>query len=176
MDIHFIQPWRSFHLEIHLTYLIRDSQYVTLKLYASDCNGIQELKVYNHLNSINTPDHPGKAAIRKLLGHFQIDGPHGSHLCLIHEPLGLSLDEILDSIPNRTFPLNILKPALRQSLIAVDFLHAKAGLIHTGTYTQLHYHLSLGFEIVTVANNVFPRSANQQFSFWHQRSPVIFNI
>jgi serine/threonine-protein kinase SRPK3 len=115
------------------TYSPRQSRYVTLKIYVSGSSRTRELEIYDHLNRMEeTPDHPGKKCIRKLFGSFQVDGPNGNHLCLIHEPLGLSLAQIAEVCRGRKFSLEVLKPCLRQILIAVDFLHAKAGIIHTG--------------------------------------------
>lgn len=115
----------------------RDSRYVALKLYVANLNNTRELKAYECLDAADEKDHPGKTLIRKLLGSFQVDGHSSngsSHLCLVHEPLGPSLEEILDLMPPYSFHLGFLKPVLRNILIAVDFLHARAGLIHTGTY------------------------------------------
>ncbi|KAK2776347.1 hypothetical protein FQN52_003490, partial [Onygenales sp. PD_12] len=105
--------------------------YAALKLYATGSERTQELRVYDRFDSIET-DHPGKRLIRQLLGSFEIQGPHGRHLCLVHEPLGINLDEALEYFPQRKFSLETLKPSLRQILVAVYFLHAQAGIIHTG--------------------------------------------
>ncbi|PGH02416.1 CMGC/SRPK protein kinase [Helicocarpus griseus UAMH5409] len=105
---------------------------MSLKLYVSGSDRTRELKVYDRINETDQGDHPSKEFIRKLLGFFWVKGPNDrSHLCLVHEPLGPSLAQIQDIIPQGRLPLGLLKPLLRQALIAVDFLHAKAGLIHT---------------------------------------------
>lgn len=46
----------------------------------------RELKIYEHLGSIESPDHPWKRLTRKLFSSFQVEEPHGTHLCLIYEP------------------------------------------------------------------------------------------
>ncbi|WEW61826.1 hypothetical protein PRK78_007322 [Emydomyces testavorans] len=109
---------------------LQEDGYAALKVYLSGLDRDNELKVYNCLNMIDS-DHPGKAFIRKLLGSFQLKGPHGNHLCLVHEPLGLNLDQVLDFYPKRKLPLEILKSSLRQILVAVNFLNVQAGIIHT---------------------------------------------
>ncbi|PGH28761.1 CMGC/SRPK protein kinase [[Emmonsia] crescens] len=119
---------------LDMAQLLLDSRYVALKLYVANLNNTRELKAYECLDAADEKDHPGKTLIRKLLGSFQVDGHSSngsSHLCLVHEPLGPSLEEILDLMPPYSFHLGFLKPVLRNILIAVDFLHARAGLIHT---------------------------------------------
>ncbi|KAL2222339.1 kinase-like domain-containing protein [Thermoascus aurantiacus ATCC 26904] len=110
-----------------------ESKYVVLKVYVSgvveDRN--HELDVYDRINSVET-NHPGKSFIRKLLGHFYVQGPHGDrYICLVHQPLGLSVDQFLDFFPGRAPSLEDLKPCLRQILLTLDFLHAGARIIHT---------------------------------------------
>lgn len=107
---------------------------MTLKVFVSGSERTHVFKIYSHLDPTETPDHPGKDFIRKLYGSFHIDGPHGKHLCLVHEALGLSLEHFILYLIDGRYPLGLLKPSLRQMLMAVDFLHAKAGLIHTGKY------------------------------------------
>lgn len=95
-----------------------------------------ELNVYKHIDSIET-DHPGRKFIRKMLGYFYVQGPSGCHICLVHEPLGMNANELLRHIPGRTMTLESMKPAIRQLLGVLDFLHSVARLIHTGTVCLL---------------------------------------
>ncbi|PYH89999.1 U4/U6 small nuclear ribonucleo protein PRP4 [Aspergillus ellipticus CBS 707.79] len=108
-----------------------DSKYVAIKIYINGQKQNRELDIYNHITSVEA-DHPGKDFIRKLLDHFSIKGPHGDHVCLVHEPLGISANQLLRNyIPGRTMTLEEMKPCIRQLLIAVDFLHSVAGIVHT---------------------------------------------
>ncbi|KAB8223030.1 kinase-like domain-containing protein [Aspergillus novoparasiticus] len=89
-----------------------------------------ELNVYKHITSFET-DHPGRKFIRKMLSHFYVQGPSDRHICLVHEPLGMNANELLRRIPGRTMTLESMKPAIRQLLGVLDFLHSVAHLIHT---------------------------------------------
>ncbi|QMW38800.1 hypothetical protein G4B11_002036 [Aspergillus flavus] len=109
-----------------------DSTYVVLKIYVLGQEREHELNVYKHIDSIET-DHPGRKFIRKMLGYFYVQGPSGRHICLVHEPLGMNANELLRHIPGRTKTLESMKPAIRQLLGVLDFLHSVARLIHTGT-------------------------------------------
>ncbi|KAJ5551034.1 hypothetical protein N7461_005732 [Penicillium sp. DV-2018c] len=109
-----------------------ESTYVVLKIYTLGHAREHELNVYNPINTVET-DHPGRKFIRKLFGHFFVDGPHGRHLCLVHEPCGVNATELLGRIPGRIMSLEDMKPAIRQLLGVLDFLHAVAHVVHTGT-------------------------------------------
>ncbi|XRM42851.1 hypothetical protein ABZX51_006063 [Aspergillus tubingensis] len=89
-----------------------------------------EIAVYERINTVGT-DHAGKNLIRQLWDHFFLEGPHGRHMCLVHQPLGLSVDQFLYFFPGRVMNLDALKPCLRQVLGIVDFLHTEAKVIHT---------------------------------------------
>ncbi|RAH84462.1 kinase-like protein [Aspergillus japonicus CBS 114.51] len=85
------------------------STYVVLK---------RELDIYKHINSVEA-QHPGRNFIRKLLNYCYLQGPHGCHICLVHEPLEMTADFL---------------PAIRQLLVALDFLHSEPNV---GTDLQL---------------------------------------
>lgn len=111
--------------------LTRDSKYVVLKVYVTSQERNHELNVYDRMNSVET-NHPGRRFIRKLLDYFSIEGPHGRHTCLVHEPLGISANELMKWVPGQTMTLEDLKPCIRQLLIALDFLHSVSHIAHTG--------------------------------------------
>ncbi|KAF2215355.1 hypothetical protein CERZMDRAFT_110054 [Cercospora zeae-maydis SCOH1-5] len=89
-------------------WLCRDLQnqagHVVLKVYINNSEQHREPSVCRHISNVSS-EHPGREHVRKLLDSFEIEGPHGKHICLGYEPLGNSL--------------------------ALDFLHTEAGIIHT---------------------------------------------
>ncbi|PWY95974.1 kinase domain protein [Aspergillus sclerotioniger CBS 115572] len=108
-----------------------DSKYVVLKIYVTGQNRNHELEIYKRMDAVEA-HHPGKDFIRKLLDHFSIEGPHGQHICLVHQPLGMSADTLLQKyIPGKLMTLEEMKPCIRQLLIGLDFLHSAAHIIHT---------------------------------------------
>ncbi|PYH97141.1 kinase-like protein [Aspergillus ellipticus CBS 707.79] len=109
---------------------LNESRYVVLKVYVTGTERNHELEVYARINATQTT-HLGKTCIRKLLGHFHIDGPHGRHVCLVHQPLGLSLHDYLFFLPGRVMGFESLKACLRQLIATLDFLHTEARVIHT---------------------------------------------
>ncbi|KAK2827808.1 hypothetical protein FQN49_007323 [Arthroderma sp. PD_2] len=87
-----------------------------------------EFAAYNHLRKIDS-SHPGALYIRKLYNSFEVSVPHGSHRCLIQQPLHLSILEMMDMNPE---PLNapLLRMILKRLLKVLD-LHTEAKMVHT---------------------------------------------
>jgi serine/threonine-protein kinase SRPK3 len=69
-----------------------------------------------------------------MLDMFQIRSPdgHGIHTCLIHPPLGISLDQLTPLLPESVMSSSMVRTTIRNVLAALDFLHTEAGVIHTG--------------------------------------------
>jgi serine/threonine-protein kinase SRPK3 len=113
-------------------------QYVALKVYIN-CSKVQrELPIYTHINNINSK-HGGKMSLRRLLDSFEIQGPNGKHLCLIHEALGMSLEELRDLVPGQGFASELIRESLRSILRALHFLREEAHIIHTGLSRSLPF-------------------------------------
>ena len=104
----------------------------------------RELAAYQHLDSIATAN-PGAQFVRKLHDSFKIQGLEGEHLCLVHEPLGVSLETFRNVMPTKRLHEGLLKAVLRHLLQALDCLHSDAKMIHTG---ELH---------------ITPRNSSQDF-------------
>lgn len=110
----------------------RGHKYVTLKVCEQDSPSIRrELAAYSHLDTITTSN-PGALLVRELLDSFKATGPAGEHQCLVHEPLGMSMETLRQLSPGRKLPENLLKVFLMHLLRALDFLHTDAGMIHAG--------------------------------------------
>ena len=73
-------------------------------------------------------EHPGRGSVLRLLDSFEVSGPNGAHLCLALELLGASL---LRCLPDTGTMLDNVKAVMQQVLLGLDFLHTKAGIIHT---------------------------------------------
>ncbi|KAJ5113930.1 hypothetical protein N7456_002464 [Penicillium angulare] len=54
---------------------------------------------------------------------FKIDGPSGSHTCLIYRPLGTSFTEIQESFPGGKLPPDLIPYVLQPVLRSLGFLH-----------------------------------------------------
>ena len=58
-----------------------------------------------------------------LLDHFEHTGPHGQHFCFIFETLGENLLEVIKKYDYKGMPVSIVKRFVKQTCIALDFLH-----------------------------------------------------
>src|SRR5437667_1393233 len=122
-----------------------DHRYVALKVYIrtppsySQMNG--EIKAYQHSSKVRS-SHPGQRFVRKVLDSFEISRADGTHHCPVHPPLHMSLWE-LQRIGRKTcgLPEDMVKGALRQLLLALDFLHTEANMTHCGTSSSNCYIL-----------------------------------
>jgi serine/threonine protein kinase len=108
-------------------------QYVALKVWVNGGKPLRELSIYQHINSLDS-QHDGRDHIRKLVDSFVISGPHGEHTCLVHEALGMNLEDLQDLIG--VFPADLLRQGLREILRGMQFLHQEAEVVHTGRFTH----------------------------------------
>ncbi|KFZ18248.1 hypothetical protein V502_04190 [Pseudogymnoascus sp. VKM F-4520 (FW-2644)] len=111
------------------TSFTRDKHYRVLKLSTSLPKlPNQEAKIYDHITKINSP-HPGKALTREYYDSFDLQGPDGRHLGLVLQPMHMSLLEMMGLNP-RPFDLALLKMTVTRLLLALDFLHTEARVLH----------------------------------------------
>ncbi|KAK5107107.1 hypothetical protein LTR62_001855 [Meristemomyces frigidus] len=107
-----------------------DDTYVALKVCTNASKVHREIPIYEHINSLHSK-HGGRQLIRALLDSFEIVGPYGNHKCLVHEALGMNLEEFRELVPNEIFEPVLVRHTLRDILRALNFLHKEAGIIHT---------------------------------------------
>lgn len=117
--------------------LLRNSRYVALKILVSEISGsTTELRILRHITQVA----PAEAArhITRLLGEFEHHGPNGVHRCLVFEPMGPSVNTMVEELPQFKprrqemkirYPLWMAKSILKQSLQALSFLH-RHGIAH----------------------------------------------
>lgn len=69
----------------------------------------------------------------KLLDYFELDGPDGTHECLVLELLGPSAADVLNvQFINNRLPAELAKKVARQTILGLDYLH-QHGIGHGGT-------------------------------------------
>jgi serine/threonine-protein kinase SRPK3 len=134
---------------------IRDHEYVSLKVFVSKHRQAEnEEKVYKHLRSVKT-SHLGAKGIRALRDQFQLPGKYGPHECLVHEPLGLTLKDIREMSDGGKVHGGLLKPIIKYLLMALDFLHHEARVVHTGklsSHNTLNKYLYIFFVDIQEGN------------------------
>ncbi|CAG9974139.1 unnamed protein product [Clonostachys byssicola] len=123
-------------------WLCRDSksqEYVAVKVCAlrqkfrdgdARTQAESEEAVTAFFNSIQI-EHPGINSLRLLRSRFEVQGPHGTHPCLVHTPLGMNLLQLRNTMPNQVLPTPLLQHTLLRVSFGLDLLH-QAGVVHTG--------------------------------------------
>ncbi|OJI85942.1 hypothetical protein ASPTUDRAFT_114682 [Aspergillus tubingensis CBS 134.48] len=111
--------------------------YVALKILVAQLpESTAELHILRHI----TETAPTKAAshVTRLLDEFEHNGPNGVHKCLVFEPMGPSVNSMVEELPQfkpRMFGMKVRYPPwmaksiLKQSLEALAFLH-RNGIAH----------------------------------------------
>ncbi|KIM91449.1 hypothetical protein PILCRDRAFT_39243, partial [Piloderma croceum F 1598] len=84
-----------------------------------------------HLIAYHNRCHRGHSRVVQLLDNFYHSGPHGSHLCIVSEVLGESVQWLSTKYERNILPIPIIKQITRQVLWGLDHLHS-CNIIHTG--------------------------------------------
>ena len=116
---------------------LRDSGYVDLKILVSEISGsTTELRILRHITEVAPAE--GARHITRLLGEFEHRGPNGAHRCLVSEPMGPSVNTMVEELAQFKprmhgmkirYPLRMAKSILKQSLQAFACLH-RNGIAH----------------------------------------------
>ncbi|KAK4133834.1 CMGC protein kinase [Trichocladium antarcticum] len=108
-----------------------ERKHVALKIYTRDANDGDELRIYETLANAGR-SHPGYRHVRTALDTFRLDMPGGAtHACLVQTPMWDSFRDLASRNPTGRFTEHLLKAALVQLFLALDFLHSECRLIHT---------------------------------------------
>lgn len=95
-----------------------------------------ELQVLRHITQVAPVE--GTPHITRVLDEFEHRGPNGVHKCLVFEPMGPSVNSMVEELPQFNprkrwmkvrYPLWMAKSILKQSLQALAFLHEN-GIAH----------------------------------------------
>ncbi|RGP69582.1 cmgc srpk kinase [Fusarium sporotrichioides] len=98
------------------------NSYVAVKVKVSEVKENRELKVLQALSALPR-NHPGSSRITQLLDHFTLEGPNGSHECLVLEIAGPNIaDSVGPYCYGSRLPAELLKVVTKQVLQGLDFL------------------------------------------------------
>ncbi|KAL4919573.1 kinase-like domain-containing protein, partial [Aspergillus aurantiobrunneus] len=112
------------------TLLVQKHRYIALKVYIHSSKVNRKVEVLKHLPTINTK-HPGRGGVRSMLDAFEIDGPKGCYQCVVFEPLLTSILHFQATFGPPSLTVDFLKGLQQQLLLALDYLHSEAHVIHT---------------------------------------------
>ncbi|MCJ1384038.1 hypothetical protein MMC17_007154 [Xylographa soralifera] len=77
------------------------------------------------------PKHKGYHVVRHLHDSFEVEGPNGTHTCLVLELLREPLWLFLQHLRVDYMPQVVLKPTCQMILDGLDYLHTRCHVIHT---------------------------------------------
>jgi serine/threonine-protein kinase SRPK3 len=90
----------------------------------------------NSLRTIKSanPNHPGYKHCLHLYDATYDASYHGPHICLVTNVLGSNITSLRNLQPNGrgAFPVAVAKRAIKQTLLALDYLHRECNVVHTG--------------------------------------------
>jgi len=86
-----------------------------------------EIKI---LQKATSSDPHNESCIIRLLDHYEIEGPHGLHVCMVFEKVGCNLLTLIRMYKYKGLPIPLVRIIAKQILIGVEFLH-RCLIIHT---------------------------------------------
>jgi len=108
-------------------------KFVSIKILTVDTtaavisNMLAEADCWEVVTSSN-PNHTGHKHCREM---FLAKSSHGPHICFVADVLGTVLMGLRLSQPDEAFPVSVVKRIVKQTLLALDYLHRDCRLIHT---------------------------------------------
>lgn len=90
-----------------------------------------ELAVLKHLRSIRT-NHVGSLLVRTMVDEFVLTRHEKKFQAVIHPPLAITLLAFRNMFPDKSLSIDLLRLVLRHVLLALDFMHTEAKVVHTG--------------------------------------------
>jgi serine/threonine-protein kinase SRPK3 len=98
--------------------------------------------MYRHLAQLKS-EHEGANLVRRAIDSFTTKGSNGQeHQVIVHEPLSIKITQLQRLMPNYQFPAPVLRAFSYKMLLALDFLHSEAGVIHCGELFILWHFLN----------------------------------
>ena len=73
----------------------------------------------------------GTRSVPSFYDHFETEGPHGRHLCLVMGVLSSDISHFRRSAPSKRLRFQLVQNIIVQVVEALVALHA-VGIIHTG--------------------------------------------
>lgn len=85
-------------------------------------------------------ENAGSKHILHLQDEFRHTGPHGQHMCLVFQAMGLDMSAYRRLFEKRRLPAPVAKEVARQVLAALACLHEVHSVIHCGLYMHFARH------------------------------------
>lgn len=118
----------------------RNGAYGSLKLGVQD--GSATSPIANEIRMLKkageaAQDHPGSDFVRRAEDIFEVEGPTGSHQCIVTKPQGCTSWTLQNMCPDGKVPVEVVKDFVHRMIAAANFLHLDCGVIHTSKYVVM---------------------------------------
>ncbi|KAI0867389.1 kinase-like domain-containing protein [Hypoxylon argillaceum] len=113
-------------------------RYVAVKISISERQPRSKDRQLHVMRAIaaSSSQHPGAASVMKIIDNFTLNGPNGTHQCMVLELLGPSISDVLDvRFADNRLPGALAKKVARQTLLGLDYLH-QHGIGHGDLHTR----------------------------------------
>lgn len=111
-------------------------RYVALKVLSAEASKeSSEVTIRRHLKQrqINDRGSNGQEFLIEFLDDFEVEGPNGTHHCIVTEVLGPSISADVEEIyGEERYPIAIAKKIVAQVIRGVAYLH-KCWVVHGGS-------------------------------------------
>ena len=108
---------------------------MTLKIktnsYPDKKSAERELSIIQKITNKNSK-HMGYPYVQHLLDSFNLEGPHGNHVCLVLKPLKEPLWILKSHFVGEVFAFDAFRLFVEVMLHSLDYLHRECQIIHTG--------------------------------------------
>ncbi|CDO69817.1 hypothetical protein BN946_scf184803.g15 [Trametes cinnabarina] len=128
-------------------------------------------------------EHPGRRHCLTAESVFTEDSVHGRHICIVTPPFGQNVAELRISRSLDEFPLSALKSVVKQTLLALDYLHRILRVVHMDVKaSNIFVQLRASDEDIThylqrhPAEEKRPQETHGEQSFMHTRSQPLPNF
>lgn len=97
--------------------------YVAIKISVSKREKWDREVEVMHVIATSRLEHPGSQHVVHMMDDFQIDGPNGTHNCLVLEMQGPCIADLRERWPGSRLPGELAKTFMQQALLGLDYLH-----------------------------------------------------
>ena len=109
---------------------------MALKVLSAEASmGGSEVTIHRHLKQrqINDRGSNGQEFLIEFLDDFKVEGPNGTHQCIVTEVLGPSISADVEEIyGEERYPIEVAKKIVAQAMRGVAYLHS-CGVVHGGS-------------------------------------------
>ena len=108
-----------------------------LKVLVANVSRVSEVTILRRLKQqqLNDGCSDGQEFLVEYLDDFKIEGPNGTHQCIVTEVLGPSINADLEEIyDDEQYPIDIAKNLAAQVMRGVAYLHS-CGVVHGGKWS-----------------------------------------